>query len=97
MLGPDRAVQPIHSTTKKAAKKNKMSDSPLHFYIENKKHAIIKLAANKLSDTLKQCERKVGGEAIGTPKPIQELFTSLMESVGPFLNPKSANTTPNKE
>ena len=63
----------------------------------HKKHAVIKLAVNKLSETLKLAESKVGGEAIGTPKPIQELFTALMESVGPFLNPKSANATPSKE
>ena len=96
ILGTERLDQPVHQT-KKTKKKRKISDSPLHFYIIHKKHTIIKLAINKLANTLKQCENKVSYEAIGTPRPLQELFVSLMESVGPFLNPKSANATPNKE
>ena len=50
MLGPG---QPTQAARKKAARKQKLSDSPLHLYIVNKKRAIIKLAVNKLSATLK--------------------------------------------
>jgi hypothetical protein len=88
----DGTVRPARP--RRAKKKMPTVESSLQMYIVQKKHAIIKLAVNKLHRTIAMCRENA---EIDTPKPLQLLFNSMMESVGPYLKPKSTSFTPSRE
>ena len=79
---------------RKTKRKLPVIESSLQIYIVQKKHAIIKLAVTKLHKTIALFEESAD---LGTPKPLQLLFDTLMESVGPYLKPKGTSVTPTRE